>query len=208
MRANKGERRLARGERKKRRKEFAKAEQARRRLSDRERHINMRLQALEASFARRELLNFLKSKRYELNPLSLANAAAGLPYMGWRRSMLRNRTSQSVIANLPLYEMFRAIHYLVGTADAKTEGALRNHFRNGIPALPSRYHAPKVKLAEDWLYVERAIRQSCRAKPHPNAFPFEIMKRYLKEVRSKSEVDRLRAQRAKLTLSKARMGYG
>src|SRR5581483_5724975 len=39
-----------------------------------ERRTRERLNAAESSFARNEILNFLKSKRYEVNPLNLANA--------------------------------------------------------------------------------------------------------------------------------------
>jgi hypothetical protein len=71
-----------------------------------------------------------------------------------------------------------------------------------IPLLPSRYQLPKAELAEKWLYVERAIRQAYRAKPHQKALPFEITKRYLKQIQSQSQVDMVLAEQAKLTLSK------
>ena len=68
-------------------------------LSDVVRRLEARLRDLEAPFARQELFRFLKSKRYEVTPLALANAAAGLPYMGWRHSMRKNAEVQSIAAN-------------------------------------------------------------------------------------------------------------
>ncbi len=200
--AHRSLRRIVKRERKKRRKEAWKAEQQYRAISDKERRSGVRLQNLEASFARQELFRFLKSRRYTLTPLSLANAAAGLPYMGWRQSMRRSSKTSSIIANGLAYQVFKAIRYLAATARKKTENALVTDFRAGIPLLPSRYQLPKAELAEKWLYVERAIRQAYRAKPHPRALPFEITKQYLKQIQSQSQVDMVLAEQAKLGLSK------
>jgi len=61
--------------------------------------LEVQIRDLEPSFARHELFRFLKSKRYEITPESLANATAGLPYMGWRQSMRRCKERKSLIAN-------------------------------------------------------------------------------------------------------------
>lgn len=200
--ATKQTRRLVKRQRKKRRKEFAKAALAYRNVYQRERHLEMQVRCLEASFARLELSRFLKSKRYTLTPLSLANAAAGLPYMGWRQSMRRNAKSRSIIANGLTYQIFKSIRYLAATASKKMENALVADFRAGIRLLPSRYQLPRAELAEKWLYLERAIRHAYRTKPHPKVLPFEITKRYLKEIQSQSQVDMVLAEQAKLKLLK------
>ena len=69
-------------ERKKWSHEADRTAQEARRARDAEREQWSRLQHLEASFAREELFQFLKSGRYSIEPFSLANAVAGLPYMG------------------------------------------------------------------------------------------------------------------------------
>jgi hypothetical protein len=194
--------RIVKRERKRQRKALWKTSEQVRTLSDRRHLLEIRLQGVGASFARQELFRFLKSKRYELNPLNLANAVAGLPYMGWRQSMRRCTRVRCPIANSLNSQIFKAIRYLVKTAKAKTEKALRQRFQKGIPTLARRYQLAKEKLAEDWLYVERAIRQSCRAKPHPKALPFEIVNRYLKQTQSQSQVDRVLAQQVRLNLAK------
>jgi hypothetical protein len=201
VQAPKNKRRIVKRERKKCRKEAWKAAMQLRTLSDAKHRLEVRLQELEASFARQELFRFLKSKRYELTPLSLANAAAGLPYVGWRQSMRRCTKASSIVANGLMYQIFKSVRYLATSANKRTENALVTNFREGIPLLPSRYRLPRTELAEKWLYLDRAIRQSYRTKPHPKALPFEITKRYFKQIQSQSPVDMVLAKQAKLNLS-------
>jgi hypothetical protein len=198
--ATKSSRRIVKRARKKRRKEAWKAEQQYRSLSESEPKLRARLIDLEASFARQELFRFLKSKRYALTPLNLANAAAGLPYMGWRQSMRRSTKAPSKIANGLSYQIFKAIRYLAKSANKKTEHALTTSFRERIPLLPSRYQLPRAELAEKWLYLERAIRKAYRTKPHPKALHFEITKCYFKQIHSQSQVDIVLAEQAKLQI--------
>jgi hypothetical protein len=200
-----GSRRIVRRARKQRRRELWKRAQQCRDLTELERQLEVRLKGLEASFVRQEFFRFLKSKRYELTPLNLANATAGLPYMGWRQSMRRSSRTQSVIANGLNYQIFKAIRYLATAANKKTQDTLVRSFHENIPLLPSRYSLPRAELAESWLYLERALHQSYRIKPHLKALPFEITKRYFKQIQSQSQVDIVLAQQAKIVLSKPKV---
>lgn len=198
-------RRIVKRALKRRRKEFWKTSQLYRGLHDHYGQLTKRLRHLEAAFARQELLRFLKSRRYSLRPLALANAAAGLPYMGWRQSMRRSTKTPYAIADGPMYQVFKAIRYLAATATKKTPDGLVISFEDSIPSLPSRYGLAKTQLAETWFYLERALRQAYRTKPHPKAWPFEITKLYFKQLGSpKSQVDIVLAEQAKLTLSETR----
>jgi hypothetical protein len=201
-RATKREKRLVRQVRKKSRREFGRVEVEYRALSKKDRELDRELKALEASFGRQELFQFVRSKRYELTPLNLANAASNLPYSGWRRSMQRNRRASSLTANGRHYQMFKAIRYLVMKAPSRTVEKLIVHFRDNIPTLSNRF--PKEALGEEWYRLERAIRQSCKAKPHPRALPFEIMKRYISQLGSQTQVDAVLAQRARIDVRKRR----
>ena len=193
-------RRMLKRARKRRRREACKSLQDYRALSDEERRLDARLKDLESSFARNEVFRFLKSRRYELTPLSLANAVAGLPYMGWRQSMRRNAKARSLNANGSSYQIFKAIRYLVATATKKTERTFITDIRESIPALPSRYRAARNELADRWMYLERAIRQTYRLKLHPKALPFEIMKRYFIQIRCQSQVDMILAEQSRLNV--------
>jgi hypothetical protein len=195
-------RRIVKRARKKRRKEAWKAAQQYRDVHNRDRRLATRLRNLEASFARQELLRFLKSKRYTLTPLNLAGAAAGLPYMGWRQSMRRTARAPCAIATGRMYLIFKAVRYLTKNVHTKTENGLVITFEDSIPSLPSRYQLAKNELAEKWFYLERALRQAYRAKPSPRALPFEITKRYFKQLASQSQVDMVLAEQGRITLSK------
>jgi len=185
----------------KRRKEAQQVTEEYRKLSERERGLLAQLKLSEASFARREVFQFLKSKRYELNPVNLANAAAGLPFMGWRQSMRRCSKERCISANGLYYQVFKSIRYLTLSSSRKTKEVLIEHFRKNIPLLPRRYGLAKTELMEKWFFLDRAIRITCRVKPHTKSLAFEITKNYLKQMQTQSHIDILLAERAKLSLS-------
>jgi hypothetical protein len=197
--------RIVKKARKQLRKKLWKTMQEHRTLTDLEKRLQARLKSLEADFARQELMRFIKSKRYELMPLNLANAVAGLPYVGWRQSMRKNSTNPCGIANGHRYQIFKAIRYLLAVGKRKTEKTLVKGFQECIPLLPGRYRLPKAELAENWLYLERALRQAYRTKLHSKALPFEIAKRYFKQIHSPTQVDVVLAQQARITLSQTKI---
>jgi hypothetical protein len=196
-------RRIVKRVRKKGRKAAWKAAHEYRFLYRTDRRLEARLKELESSFARHEIVRFLKSKRYTLTPLSFANAAAGLPYMGWRQSMLRSTKASCPIASGRMYQIFKAIRYLAGHADKKTETGLVITFEDDIPLLPSRYQLPKAEFAEKWFYLERALHQAYHTKLRSKPLHFEITKRYFKQLQLQSQVDTVLAEQAKLDVSKS-----
>jgi hypothetical protein len=98
------------------------------------------------------------------------------------------------------YEIFKAIRYLLPTTGNKNPQALVEHFRERLPLLPQRYSRPKTELAENWHFLQLALRQTCKAKPHPKAFPYEVTAQYFQQMQVQSYTDMLLAQRAKLSL--------
>jgi hypothetical protein len=184
---------------KRQRKEASISKQKWRELSRVKKELEDQLRELEAGFTRQEIFRFCKSRRYELNPLNLANAAAGLPFMGWRQSMRRCTKQRRTIADGLDYQIFKAVRFMATNASKSSANDFIVEFRESIPQLPSRYRAPKAELANQWLFLERAIRSAFRSKPHPRAFPFEITKCYFQQIRSRSQIDIILAQQAKLT---------
>jgi len=181
-------------------KEAQQASQLCQKLNRNENSLIARQKMSEATFARRELFRFLKSKRYELNPLNLANASAGLPFMGWRQSMRRCSREKSLSANGTHYQIFKAIRYLASTAKTKTARGLIEHFRKGIPHLPHRYKLARPDIADKWFFLERAIREAARSKIHQKEVPFEITRAYFRQTTSRSHIDILLAERASIKL--------
>jgi hypothetical protein len=165
-----------------------------------ERELKQNLKSSEASFARQEIFHFLKSKRYELSPVSLANAAANLPYSGWRQSMRRCRLSKTEISNGLTYQIFKAIRYITGVANKRHENILVNDFKNEIRSLPSRHKSAREQLAGNWFFVERAIRRAFKSSKHPRALMFEITQLYLDQIHSISRVEQVLAAQEKIEL--------
>jgi hypothetical protein len=188
--------------RKQRRKELWKKLVEHREFADSEKRLKARLVSLEGSFARQELMRFVRSKRYEVMPLNLANAVAGFPHMGWRQSMRRNRSTPPVTMNGRSYQIFKAIRYLAESSNKETAKDLVKSFRESIRLLPSRYKAPQEELAKNWFYLERAIRHAYRTKAHLKALAFEITKQYFKQILSWNQVHIVLAEQFKLELSK------
>lgn len=199
---SKTQRRIVKQEQKKLRKEASSVEQESRSLSDTCRNVEMQLAALEASFARQELFRFLKSGRYELTPLSLANAVANLPYSGWRQSMRRCKKQPSKFGNGLTYQIFKAIRYLAAAANKRTVRDFIKDFQMGIPLLPRRHKLAQIRLADHWLYIERAVRRAYQTNPIISAMPFKITGQYLKQLQSQTHVDVVLLEHAKIKLSK------
>ena len=95
--------------------------------------------------------------------------------------MRKNAKVPSIAANGSAYHLFKAVRYLAGVANKKTEREFVADFRENIPSLPSRYRSSREELAEKWL-------------------AFEIAKQYFVQIRSQSNVDRVLADRARLRL--------
>lgn len=200
------ERRLIKRGRKKCRKEASTTFRDWRTLDNAQKELGDQLRRLGARFARQEIIDFCKSKRYSLTPLNLANAVSGLPHMGWRQSMRRSLRLKSTNANGIDYQVFKAICYLTGTlvekAKRRSENTWIAEFREAILLLPSRHREAREILATQWFFLERAVRHAFRAKPRVKAFPFEITKLYFEQIRSRSQVEWFLAQQVELRLSK------
>jgi hypothetical protein len=202
--ATKKKRRIVLRAQKKQRKQASKTEQELRELSSRERTLTSQLQRQEASFARQEIFRFLASGRYELNPLSLANAVANLPYSGWRQSMRRTTKSRSKIVNGSRMQIFKAIRFLSESANKQSEKDVVSVFRTGIPLLPNRHSLARTELAKNWFFLEGAMRQSRKKTQDPTVRHFPITELYFKNVYSATQVELVVAEQQQIVLSKKR----
>lgn len=167
-------------------------------LRDLGKKITGRVLDLENAYALQELLRFLKSKRYALNPLNLANAAAGLPYIGWRQSMRLCLGIARVSVEGIRYQVFKSIRYMVTRAPRKDETNLIRYLRDNIPLLPPRFKLAKTDLAQNWFYLNRAIHEVCRSKHHPRCLPFLITACYLRQAQVQSHLEIFLAEQNKL----------
>ena len=176
------------------RRRYARAKQTCVALALEEKQLRDRLRSAESEFARNEAFDFLRTgpRRYELTPLHLANALAGLPYTKWRRSMTRCVDKPCPIANGRHYQVFKAVRFIAESSEKSTAPKMINYFHEQIPRLPPHHSAAMKALAEHLYYIQDAITQAHKRKPyHRRQWPFEIMKYYERQLPNQARDARL-----------------
>jgi len=140
--------------------------------------IENEIKEIEAHFAQAELLRFVLSERYVFTPLNFANAAAGLPDMGWRRSFLlcsRLECSAKTSINYQILEAVRMA--LEGAPPTSADGAvieIRRHINKG-----RQFESVREYLDGRWSTLEGAVLTGWSSGVHANARPYEITSRFL-----------------------------
>jgi len=135
------------------------------------------IKEIEAHFAQTELLRFVLSERYVFNPLNFANAAAGLPHMGWRRSFFlcsRMECSGETSINFLIFDAVKTI--LEGASPTgATEAA--SEIRRQI-SKQRQFQKIRAHLGEHWPALENAVLTVWNSSVHVDARPYEIASRY------------------------------
>ena len=178
--------------------------------------LEKRLADQEAHYCRTQLLKFTRDRRYAHNPRNLANALAGLPYMGCRRSAARcaklpytyepymmyrvfefvERTwrLRRVANSAPGLELFRAAiaklprSVLVRIGGQQKRKRMENYFR--------RY------LEENWAYLKEAIEYVLRGYQHPGQVPYLVTARFHANLsKPRTQADIFFAQQERLLTS-------
>lgn len=134
---------------------------------------------LDAAFTQNELLDFLRSGRYAFDPGNLADAFAGVPFVGWRNSYRRCRRIPFVGMTNWRYELVEAIRrQLAHSAPKAAQDAIQllkfQAFR--VRRKPS---VEWSEVREHWTLMEGAINKVWNTCVHRNALPFEIAARFL-----------------------------
>ena len=148
----------------------------------------------ETYFARREVIDFCQSRRYMLNPLNTANALAGLPRVGWRRSIALCQDQKPVSANRGTIQIFNSILRIVRSCVRKSQ--LVKHAERWLkhgPVVASESYGVSA-LRDDWFYLRWAIKTTLEAKVRSHDLPFAITQEYWKRKENASPVERLLAQ--------------
>lgn len=165
-------------------------------------NLRRRLSRLEGAFARQELLRLRKSGRCGLTPLALANAVAGLPLIGCRQSMRRCKGRKRNSAKGLDYQIFEAIRYLTIRAEKDSADVLIRDFHESLARIPSRYRPARDELGKQWFFLKRALQRAHKAGVRSDALPFEISKHYFRQIRTRSQDDRILAELVELKFSK------
>jgi hypothetical protein len=155
------------------------------------------LRAIETTFAdqeafiyRTEILDFVRKKEYAREPLKLANALAGLPYVSARRSAQRCSRIKSMVTRSTTYELFELVTTVWMRHRKKRQSSLVETLENAIRKLPKfeivdghkRSTLFRAHLAQHWYYLKRAVQEPDLRKLHPLAVPGAIVKYFVTNV--------------------------
>ncbi len=152
----------------------------------------------EAYIFRSELLDFLLSRRYAVNPRNLADALAGLPGMKWRQSFERCSDMQFNASALE-YRVFGVISEISTRLSEEIKESLE-FFR---AALLKRSRPPNYThqfLGEYWRDLRLAIEECWNLRADdPGKFPFVLSSIFMRNVtRQKDAKEQLLSDREKL----------
>jgi hypothetical protein len=149
--------------------------------------LELRMRDGHAYFARAEVLSFCKSRKYALNPLNVANAVAGLPFIGCRQSINRCRKSSCATACSANYRVFEIIKRLVESRPFGTD--LIEHFRNNLKPKNSGESFAVSELRQKWHFLREAIEATLNSPDMKRQRrPFHITSEYFKRATNPSRL--------------------
>jgi hypothetical protein len=169
-------------------KKFADAEEEYQAATKRQVEMEKLIAEGEANFARTEFLRFLKSKRYRLNPVNIANALAGLPYIGWRQSAKRCKKCPSPAADGFKIGIFGTIRRIVLSNTRKSD--LVKHAESWLRLQNPKRSYAVAELQENWFYLQIAINGALTAHVRTPDLPFVITKQYYERKLNPQKLDR------------------
>jgi hypothetical protein len=153
----------------------------------------------EVSFAQSEVLRFVDDHRYTLAPLSVANALAGLPMIGYRRSSIRCAKWKRC-HGVP-YEVFLNIQKLVTSCQTLsdlprlTERWIRSK-RRPKPNLAAVYLTPRVavrgsaihELKDQWHDLKVSIETALKLRTDRAELPYRIFAGYVRNKQNQGQL--------------------
>jgi hypothetical protein len=152
------------------------------------------LEAGETYFARKEVIDFCRSRRYMLTPINTANALAGLPWIGWRRSIALCQNEKPLGANGGRIQVFNSIQRIVRSCVRRSQ--LAEHaelwLRRDTVVASEAYGVSELR--NDWSYFRRAIKNVLEAKVRSRDLHFTVAQEYWKRKENASPVERLLAE--------------
>jgi hypothetical protein len=148
----------------------------------------------EAYVNRSELLEFLQSRRYAINPQNVANALAGLPAMKWRQSYTR-------CAHMPYVAGDRRSHLVLAVLLKIWDGRPREFERPPIDFFWSklverkRFDSTRQFMRRHWGDLKLAIDESWKSEQSTADIPYVIGSFFMRNVnRPKNAEEKILAE--------------
>ena len=143
-------------------------------------------------FAREELVKFCTRRRYTIDPTSAANALAGLPCIGYRRSIDRCReTDYDREPRLP-FQVFEEIGRIVRSRK-------QNIIHDAEAWLRAKPGSSSIdELCRNWRHFRNALAAVSRARPHPKDRHYRIAAEYFQRVRTRSPMEKVLAEEERI----------
>lgn len=156
------------------------------------------LNAQEAWFARNEVVEFAKNRRYSKSLLNFARAMAGVPEWGWFHSRRTCEKIQDKSGPTYPHKVFELLNTVIRKTKPLSLSRVEKRFREELLGSDAD---PMLKgyVAPQWDYLEEAIR-FCKGKEFKRSeLPFKIMDRFIYHCeRGKSTIDIELAKRNEL----------
>ncbi len=132
----------------------------------------------EAFYARTQILLFLRSRWCKLSPLSLANAIAGLPLIGWRHSLRRCSRLPCEVTSSLNYKIFEVVRQALEDGSPRSPEETVQLLRDSIPVLPKEFASVQECLTQNWSDFEASIMKTWKSSEPPGSRPFRITAAY------------------------------
>ena len=156
-------------------------------IQDREQDLDRLVKDGEAYFARVEFVRFCRSNRYRLTPLNVANALAGLPFVGWRRSAKRCQKWPAAGVGGLSYQIFEIIRRIVQASTRRS--ALITDAENWLRSRRSTESSGISDLQQNWYYLRRSIKAALDDRTSRSQLPSLISQEYWRRKSNPSPVD-------------------
>jgi hypothetical protein len=147
------------------------------------RGIEEKTRIAESQFAQTELLRFLKSRRYAFTAANVANAAAGLPQLGCRRSFSLCSREKCTAKQSINYTVFEAVSEILTKHTPKGGGEAAMEIRRQI-STHRQFASLKPFLSDYWQALENATRMVWDSPAHPKSRAFQITALFLRSLKS------------------------
>jgi hypothetical protein len=151
------------------------------------RRIQTATRKLEANFAQTELLRFLRGRRCAFSPENVANATAGLPELGCRRSFLLCSRVKYIAEPSINYIIFEALNKILRRHSPKSPEEAASTVHREINTR-KQFANVKEYVNEYWHVLEDATREVWTSTAHPHSRAFKIASLFLANLKAPRQV--------------------